>query len=388
MAIVSYPYALDMTPGGVTPVVHVSKYAVDFQIIFTLFARGGTLTIPVGGSAMIRGTKTDGTAYSAACTLSGNTVTVSGDVQMTAAEGDNTFEIVLKTSGGSEVGSANFTLSVELPALDYGTVSDSKLLEIADVSATQAALTQAASNIESAVETFEALADDLTEAIENLVDDTLTLTGKAADAEAVGNALAAEVAPVYSASATYAVGDYVTYSNQLYRCITAITTAEAWTAAHWKAVSAGGEQNAATKKITTVNANLNGGTANLFLEAGSFNFPRTGGINWTGSGKRCITPKETWLYLRKGDVITATNDVLFSCVRVDSDFNRLETVGENTYNATVTIETPGRHILQLHYDGEQVPLTPDVAMRNTTISCNGLNETISDLLIEEGGAYE
>lgn len=40
------------------------------------------------------------------------------------------------------------------------------------------------------------------------------------------------VAP-YSTSATYAVGDRVRYGSLYYKCNTAITTAEAWTAAHW-----------------------------------------------------------------------------------------------------------------------------------------------------------
>ena len=45
----------------------------------------------------------------------------------------------------------------------------------------------------------------------------------------------AMIAGTYSASSTYAVGDYVYYAGTLYRCTTAITTAEAWTAAHWTA---------------------------------------------------------------------------------------------------------------------------------------------------------
>lgn len=40
----------------------------------------------------------------------------------------------------------------------------------------------------------------------------------------------------YSSSSTYAVGDRVRYSNYIYECITAITTAEAWTSEHWKQV--------------------------------------------------------------------------------------------------------------------------------------------------------
>lgn len=42
-----------------------------------------------------------------------------------------------------------------------------------------------------------------------------------------------DLAPDYSTSATYAVNDLCVYSGRLYRCTTAITTAEAWTAAHW-----------------------------------------------------------------------------------------------------------------------------------------------------------
>ena len=44
-----------------------------------------------------------------------------------------------------------------------------------------------------------------------------------------------QVAPAYSASSTYAVGDYVNYAGTIYRCTTEITTAEEWTAGHWTA---------------------------------------------------------------------------------------------------------------------------------------------------------
>jgi len=54
-----------------------------------------------------------------------------------------------------------------------------------------------------------------------------------------GVAAPAMIAPAYSATNTYAVGDYVTYNDALYRCKTAISTAEAWTAAHWEAAKVG-----------------------------------------------------------------------------------------------------------------------------------------------------
>lgn len=42
------------------------------------------------------------------------------------------------------------------------------------------------------------------------------------------------IAPYYSTSKTYEVGDKVRYNYYIYECITAIETPEAWTAAHWQ----------------------------------------------------------------------------------------------------------------------------------------------------------
>jgi len=68
-------------------------------------------------------------------------------------------------------------------------------------------------------------------------DTTLNVASKAADSQKVGQA----IAPVYSSSNTYAVGAVVLYNGATYRCTTAITTAEAWTAAHWTATNLGNE---------------------------------------------------------------------------------------------------------------------------------------------------
>lgn len=60
-----------------------------------------------------------------------------------------------------------------------------------------------------------------------------TSTNTALVPAALHNLCNGSIAPYYSASATYAVGDKVRYGNNLYECTTAITTAEAWTDAHW-----------------------------------------------------------------------------------------------------------------------------------------------------------
>lgn len=54
---------------------------------------------------------------------------------------------------------------------------------------------------------------------------------------ALGAAASAELADAYDDNGTYDVGDLCIYDNTLYVCITPITTAEAWTAAHWAATT-------------------------------------------------------------------------------------------------------------------------------------------------------
>ena len=64
---------------------------------------------------------------------------------------------------------------------------------------------------------------------------------------------AGTVAAEYSTSATYSVGDFVIYKNNLYKCTTAINTAEAWTAAHWEECTAGEEFVQVKEELSELN---------------------------------------------------------------------------------------------------------------------------------------
>ena len=94
-----------------------------------------------------------------------------------------------------------------------------------------------------------------------LTDDIASdLSAEASTRSTSDNALAADIAEalgdlaaVYSTSATYAVGDYCIYQGQLYRCTTAITTAEAWTSGHWSAVALGDD----TRDLRSALGNVN-----------------------------------------------------------------------------------------------------------------------------------
>ena len=50
-------------------------------------------------------------------------------------------------------------------------------------------------------------------------------------------AIARKIAPDYSTSAAYEVGEIVLYDGVAYKCVTAIAASEEWTAAHWTAAT-------------------------------------------------------------------------------------------------------------------------------------------------------
>ena len=67
------------------------------------------------------------------------------------------------------------------------------------------------------------------------------------------------LAPAYSASSTYSVGDLVLHDGQLYECNTTISTAEAWTAAHWTAKTVADEVSSLKGGLTEKYTKPSGG---------------------------------------------------------------------------------------------------------------------------------
>ena len=82
----------------------------------------------------------------------------------------------------------------------------------------------------------------------------------------------AMISDEYDNTATYAVGDYCIYNNTLYRCTTAISTAEDFTPAHWTETSIDAELNLIGNKIDTKTDNtLINLSASFNIQIGSIN---------------------------------------------------------------------------------------------------------------------
>ena len=155
--MIIHEFDLDIVPGGRVPVIKLNQYDDDFTLKMNLYARTGELTVSVGSTVEIRGTKTDGNGYSEDCTISGNVVTVTGDKQMTATAGKNIYEVVVKKSE-KELSTTNFILDVERAAFDKDTLaSESKIRELVNVIDRTDEIIAAAQQADAAQEAIAAL---------------------------------------------------------------------------------------------------------------------------------------------------------------------------------------------------------------------------------------
>lgn len=202
--------SIDVVSRGVMPVIHLSQYDSDFTLVFNIYASEGTFSMPSGTTAEIRGTKTDGNGYDAAGTVSGTTVTITGDEQMTAVAGNNIFEIALYYNS-KRLNTINFVLAVERAALDADTITSESVLR----------------ELDAIVEGAETATEAAAEAVAAAAEATSATNGKANSA-----AIAAD----YDPTSNYSAGDYVMYNCSLYMAKGDIT-AEAWTASHWTQVN-------------------------------------------------------------------------------------------------------------------------------------------------------
>ena len=180
--MIVYNRRINMVPGEVPVYIHMSQYDSDITLEFELYASEGTFVVESGTTVLIRGTKPDGNGISIDGEIEStqdpetgqyvHLVTIEVDQQMTAVAGKSLYELSLRKDG-KELNTANFVLDIERAPLDAETLpSESVIKELVDV-------------IDQADEIMQAAEDVL-----NAIDDTLTQEGKAADAAAVGEALA------------------------------------------------------------------------------------------------------------------------------------------------------------------------------------------------------
>lgn len=128
---------LNLTPGGVLPVVHVSQYDSGYQINFRIFDGSQRYDIPTDVTVRLDMTKTDGQGVSVQATKN-NAISsmcyVWLTLQMTTCVGDNECELVfVHRDDERRIGTVNFILQVEQAGLRRDAiVSESQISIVQD----------------------------------------------------------------------------------------------------------------------------------------------------------------------------------------------------------------------------------------------------------------
>ena len=216
---------------GVFPLFRVVQGDnITRKIVAALYdANGDTYTPGTGVTAEYWSQKPDRTGTSHSASLSGSTVTITLTEQDTAAVGD--VYATVKLIKNEEVLSAiPFRFKVEAFPLGANIESTSDYQTLVD--ATEAA-EQATEDAQAATTAAEAATEYATEAADTASNYNIDL-----------------LAEGYDATAIYVTGDYCIYQGALYRCLTDITTPEAWTASHWLAVELGADIQDAWRDAT------------------------------------------------------------------------------------------------------------------------------------------
>lgn len=293
---------VNITPDNYPQSLYYSQNDVgrEFKINITDF------TIPVGATVKIQATKPSGFGFSVAGTVSGNSVTFETTDEMTDEAGRFPAELVIE-SGAVVIGTANFLMVGEMNPHPEGTTDGSQGTIIPELTLLVERVEAAASSIldmQVVAQTLPAGSQASYSYDEDLNKATFGIPEGQAGAGAAG-----VVASAYSAAKTYKVGDYVLYNSNLYRCTTAITTAEAWTAAHWT-------QIVLADDVTDLKTDLQNNIGERLTKVDGIIVPtmEKGGIAFSSSSvayqaltNAIRTPQNSTLTVHKGDVIGLTD---------------------------------------------------------------------------------
>lgn len=244
-------------------------------------------------------------------------------------------------------------------------------------------------------QTLDTLGKDTTlQAIKNAILALPNATQTAADnANAAATAantavsrLESLVAYPYSTSATYAVGQHVTYDGKYWRCVSAITTPESWTAAHWTEDNPGREIYALDKK-TEAYGDVSGTViATPFSKVAGF-YDASG--TWTSYSEGVACEKA----VSAGDVYLITGRNMWTAAVIvffDSSNNVLSTVWYASDDAVFfakTIIVPGGAVKMLiqQYDKNTLFSLFKVSDKGAMLSAGAVQykgETVSDILTD------
>lgn len=178
---------LDVVPGGVPPIVHVSQFDEGSRtLLINLYAGVGELTIPDGATVKIRGTKPDRKGFEYTATLNGTTAIFDVTRNMTAVAGRVYCEVAI-VSEEEELMTATFILMVKRSAfgedVDIGASDLPDFYELAQQIAEDAQ--EAANSAQAAAESAAQAWETTPEGYEQMIQDLESLEEDVQEQESV-----------------------------------------------------------------------------------------------------------------------------------------------------------------------------------------------------------
>lgn len=310
---------VDVQPGvGVPAIFHCSQGDKGTRIILGLLNNNDSYTIPEGTTAIIRGSRADGTLFTEITADIDTTTEIKFNLteDMTSVPGPVECEAVMTSGTANVIGTANFIVNVEKSPASVGSV-------FPGTDAAETWLVNELTNLDISGLDDESVVDAINSKLGGTFETTdagkvLTVnqdgTVSPAAVDLSGKANESTIAPEFDTSAPYTAGQYVYNNGVLYR-FTADHSAGAWTGTDAETVTVGGEveevkstvdEITETHTITPVNL-LNFNDANFVT--GKYINPTWGTLSdnasYNTSGYIPVEAGETYTYTHGVPVGTA-----------------------------------------------------------------------------------
>ena len=275
----------------------------------------------------------------------GEALALSGTVAASFLRPDQT---TVGISGSVSGGVASVTLSEEC----YGIPGRFGLVIFLTSDGNKTALYSCVGNV--ARSSTDAVAPGVVANVVDLINEIETAVGTI---PASYSALMADIAPTYSSSALYAVGDYAWHEGDLKRCIVPITVGETYTPAHWTSAVVGDDVCALKSALMLKAANENisdsaiVGNKKILLGAKEVVIYDTGAISDSSTNR-----SSGYIPTNGFDKINISTSVGTSYAAVayyDADFSYMKSVSHvgtgSTQNISESIPSGAAYVVFIHY---------------------------------------
>lgn len=200
--MITQTHDLNLIPGSVPPVVHVTQYDKNARtLVFNLWDGETSFSVPSGAAVTIRGAKPDGNGFEYTATASGSAVSMNIQQQMATCAGSVRCEVRI-TSGTQILGTADFILEVKPSALNESTPLSETELPLIEQAAEGAAKIEA--NLSASNTAASNAAKSASQAASSA--SAASASEKSASDSAASAAASATTAAGYAGAAQYSLG--------------------------------------------------------------------------------------------------------------------------------------------------------------------------------------